>query len=69
MIPNVIGFKLEKALQLISGLEGISADSIEVDCTLTPFEDKRSERRSNEPVVVRQVVSEGRIRLTTSVFK
>lgn len=62
-IPLVIGYKLEKALQLI----GDSYDIV-VDSTTTPYEDKKEERRGSTPVVVRQKVSDGQIRLTTSCF-
>lgn len=62
-IPLVIGYKLDKALQLI----GDSYDIV-VDTTATPYEDKMEERRGNPPVVVRQKVADGQIRLTASYF-
>lgn len=63
-IPLVIGYKLDKALQLIG--EGYK---VAVDETSTPYEDKKEERQGNAPIVVRQKVAGGEIRLTTSLFK
>jgi len=63
-IPLVIGYKLDKALQLIG--EG---HKIIIDSTMTPYEDKKEERRGNTPIVVRQKAEEDEIKLTTSLFK
>ncbi|HYE83875.1 MAG TPA: hypothetical protein VEG39_17135 [Clostridia bacterium] len=63
-IPLVIGYKLDKALQLIG--EGYN---VVVDSTTTPYEDKKEERQGNTPIVVRQKVASDEIRLTTSLFK
>lgn len=62
--PNVIGYDLEKAKQLIG--EGVC---IITESTLTPFEDKKAERRGKTPVVVRQTIENDMIKLTTSLFK
>ncbi|MGE5630743.1 MAG: hypothetical protein ACM3TR_06540 [Caulobacteraceae bacterium] len=63
-IPLVIGYKLNKALQLIGGDKKVTIDS-----TITPYEDKKEERKGNEPIVVRQIVKADEIKLTTSLFK
>lgn len=63
-IPLVIGYKLDKALQLIG--EGYN---ILVDSTITPYEDKKEERQGKAPIVVRQKAKNDEIRLTTSLFK
>jgi len=62
-IPLVIGYKLDKALQLIGGKQNIIIDS-----TSTPYEDKKKERQGNTPVVVRQRVINDEIKLTTTYF-
>ena len=63
-IPLVIGYKLDKALQMIG--EGYK---VTVDGTSTPYEDKKEERKGNTPIVVRQKFVGDEIRLTTSLFK
>lgn len=63
-IPLVIGYKLDKALELIGGKQNII-----VDTTITPYEDKIEERQGNAPIVVRQKTKNGEIKLTTSFFK
>lgn len=63
-IPSVIGYKLSEALQLIGNHARVTIDS-----TITPYEDKREERKGNEPIVVRQIVIGDEIKLTTSLFK
>jgi hypothetical protein len=63
-IPLIIGYRLDKALQLLG--EG---HNIKVDSTSTPYEDRKSERQGNAPVVVRQKNINGIIELTTSLFK
>ena len=63
-IPLVIGYKLDKALQLIGEKHNIIIDS-----TSTPYEDKKEERQGNMPIVVRQKAKNDEIRLTTSLFK
>ncbi len=63
-IPLVIGYSLEKALELLG--EG---HSITVNSTTTPYEDKKAERQGNRPIVVRQKTIADRIELTTSLFK
>lgn len=62
-IPLVIGYKLDKALQLIG--EGYN---IVIDATITPYEDKKEERQGNTPIVVRQKAIEDKIELTTTYF-
>jgi hypothetical protein len=62
-LPLVIGYKLDKAMQLIG-----NGYDIVVDTTTTPYEDKKEERRGTAPVVVRQKASDGQIRLTVSYF-
>ena len=62
-IPLVIGYKLDKALQLIG-----EKHSVAVDLTLTPYKDKIEERQGNTPIVVRQKVENDRIKLTTTYF-
>jgi hypothetical protein len=63
-IPFVIGYRLEKALQLIG-----EKHSVAVDSTITPYKDKTEERQGNTPIVVRQKVENDRILLTTCLFK
>ena len=63
-IPLVIGYKLDKALQLIGEKYNIIIDS-----TSTPYEDRKEERQGNAPIVVRQNAKNDEIRLTTSLFK
>lgn len=62
-IPLVIGYKLDKALQLI----GEDYDII-IDSTSTPYQDKKDERQGNTPIVVRQKAENDKIRLTTTCF-
>lgn len=63
-IPSVIGYRLSEALQLIGDEAKVTIDS-----TITPYEDKREERKGNEPIVVRQIVKGDEIKLTTTLFK
>ncbi|MEA4845611.1 MAG: hypothetical protein VB106_00090 [Clostridiaceae bacterium] len=63
-IPLVIGYALDRALQMIG--EG---HNVIIDSTSTPFEDKNMERQGNSPIVVRQKVGNEGIKLTTSIFK
>ncbi|HWR60520.1 MAG TPA: hypothetical protein VN580_02850 [Clostridia bacterium] len=63
-IPLVIGYRLDKALELIGG-----SCSVSVDSTSTPYEDRKAERLGNAPIVVRQKTVDGTILLTTSLFK
>lgn len=63
-IPLVIGYKLDKALQLIGDKQNII-----IDTTITPYEDKKEERQGNTPIVVRQRTTNDEIKLTTSLFK
>lgn len=63
-IPLIIGYRLDKALQLLG--EG---RDIRVDSTSTPYEDRKAERLGNTPVVVRQKTINDIIELTTSLFK
>ena len=62
-IPLVIGYKLDKALQLLGGRP------IDIIHTTTPFEDKIEERQGNSPIVIRQKTKNEVIKLTTSLFK
>jgi hypothetical protein len=62
-IPLVIGYNLEKALQLIG-----NDYEIIVEKTLTIYEDKKNERQGNQPIVVRQVILDEKVVLTTSLF-
>ena len=62
-IPLVIGYKLDKALQLIGDKQNII-----IDATSTPYEDKKKERQGNTPIVVRQRVINDEIKLTTTYF-
>jgi len=59
----VIGYKIDKALHIIS-----EKHSVAVESTITPYEDKTEERQGNTPIVVRQKVENGRIILTTTYF-
>ncbi len=61
--PLVIGYKLDKALQLIG-----EKHSIVIDATITPYEDKKEERQGNTPIVVRQKAIKDKIKLTTTYF-
>ncbi|MFZ5352045.1 MAG: hypothetical protein ACOZCL_04865 [Bacillota bacterium] len=63
-VPRVIGFELEKAKKLIG-----SKVEIIVEETSTIFTDKIMERQGNSPIVVRQIIRDGKIVLTTSLFK
>ena len=62
-IPLVIGYKLDKALQLIGDKQNIVIDS-----TITPYEDKKEERQGSTPIVVRQRANKDEIKLTTTYF-
>ncbi len=62
-IPLVIGYNLEKAMQIIG-----SDNEVIVETTLTIYDDKKDERQGNQPVVVRQVILDNKVVLTTSVF-
>lgn len=61
-IPLVIGYKLDKALELIGDRQVIIIE------TTTPYEDKIEERQGNTPIVVRQKAENGDIKLTTTYF-
>ncbi len=63
-IPLVIGYRLDKALELLDG-----SCSVAVDYTSTPYDDRKAERQGKPPVVVRQKVIDGTILLTASIFK
>jgi hypothetical protein len=63
-MPLVIGYKLDKALQLLGDKENII-----IDTTSTPYQDKIEERQGNEPIVVRQKAINGKIKLTIAIFK
>lgn len=63
-IPLVIGYRLDKALELIGG-----SCKVMLDSTSTPYDDRKSERLGNPPVVIRQKTIEGTVLLTTSLFK
>jgi topoisomerase IA-like protein len=60
----VIGYTLDKALQLIG-----EKHSVAVESTITPYKDKIEERQGNTPIVVRQKVENDRIILTACLFK
>lgn len=62
-IPLVIGYKLDKALELIGDKQNVI-----IDTTTTPYEDKIKERQGNTPIVVRQKTENGEIKLTTACF-
>jgi hypothetical protein len=62
-IPLVIGYKLDKALQLIGDKQNVV-----IDTTITPYDDKKEERQGNIPIVVRQRVINDEIKLTTTLF-
>jgi len=62
--PLVIGYSLEKALELLGNQEKVTIDS-----TITPYEDRKQERMGKEPIVVRQIAKDDEIKLTTSLFK
>lgn len=63
-IPLVIGYRLDKAIQLLG-----EEHNIIVNSTTTPYEDRKAERKGNIPIVVRQKAVDGEIELTTSLFK
>lgn len=63
-MPLVIGYRLDKALELLDG-----SCSITVDYTSTPYDDRKAERQGKPPVVVRQRVIGSTIVLTASIFK
>jgi len=63
-MPLVIGYTIEKALQIIG-----SESNVIIDSTSTPYKDKIEERQGNIPIVVRQKVENSKIILTTSLFK
>jgi hypothetical protein len=62
-IPLVIGYKLDKALQLIGDKQNVV-----IDTTITPYDDKKEERQGNTPIVVRQRVINDEMKLTTTLF-
>ena len=62
-IPLVIGYTLDKALQLLDGRQNVI-----IETTSTPYEDKKEERQGNTPIVVRQKVTNDQIKLTTTYF-
>lgn len=62
-IPLVIGYKLDKALQIIGDKQ-----KIKIETTITPYDDKREERQGNTPIVVRQRVINDEINLTATYF-
>lgn len=63
-IPLVIGYRLDKALEILDG-----SCSVTVDYTSTPYDDRKAERQGKPPVVVRQKVKDDIIVLTASIFK
>lgn len=63
-IPSLVGYKLSDAKTI---LQGIIENSITE--TITPFEDKKEERKLSEPVVIRQINESNAIKLTVSFFK
>jgi|GEM_PF-793035 len=63
-IPLVIGYRLDKALELLDG-----SCSVAVDYTSTPYDDRKAERLGKPPVVVRQKSIDGTLVLTASTFK
>lgn len=63
-IPLVIGYTIEKAMQLIGAKHKVIINS-----TSTPYKDKTEERQGNIPIVVRQKEENDEIMLTTSLFK
>ncbi|MDD4503540.1 MAG: hypothetical protein PHS15_01780 [Clostridiaceae bacterium] len=62
-IPLLIGYNLDKALQLIG-----EKHEIIIDSTTTFYEDKIEERQGSTPIVVRQKVESDKIKLTTTHF-
>lgn len=68
-LPNVVGYSLEKALNKIGEADREGFYTIITDETITPYEDKKNERQGNTPIVVRQIVKDNKIKLTTSLFK
>ncbi|MGB7606561.1 MAG: hypothetical protein WBL93_13910 [Lutisporaceae bacterium] len=62
-IPITIGYKVEKALELLKEYKVIIED------TSTVFNDKIQERKDNIPVVVRQIFKDNFVFLTVAKFK
>lgn len=62
-IPLLIGYSIDKALIMIG-----EKYEVELDLTITPYRDKIEERQGNAPIVVRQKVENGKIRLMTTYF-
>lgn len=63
-MPLVIGYRLEKALQLLD-----KKYNIKITTTLSPYKDKIEERQGNSAIVVRQKSESDAIQLTTGLFK
>lgn len=61
--PTVIGYKLEEALKLLG-----DGSKVNIDSTITPYEDKIEDRMGNSPIVVRQKTINDEIFLTVSYF-
>lgn len=62
-IPSTIGWNVDKAVSMLRDFEVV------VEETSTPFQDKKEERKLQEPVVVRQINKEDSIYLTVARFK
>ena len=62
-IPYTLGYDIDKALQLLDGLEVV------VQETSTPFQDKIDERKDKTPIVVRQLKEGNCVYLTVARFK
>lgn len=63
-IPIVIGYRLSEARTILKEFN----EPLVVE-TITPFEDKKEERKLSEPIVVRQVNEIDDIILTVSFFR
>lgn len=63
-IPSLIGYSLSRAKSFLS--EDVA---FIIDETITPFEDKKEERKNNEAIIVRQIVKNNILYLTITYFK
>lgn len=62
-IPSAIGWNIDKAVLMLRDFNVI------IEETSTPFQDKKEERSTHTPVVVRQINTEDSIYLTVARFK
>jgi hypothetical protein len=62
-VPSTIGWNIDKAVLMLRDF------NVMIQETSTPFQDKKEERSTHAPVVVRQIHTEDSIYLTVARFK